>query len=218
MNKIYSETQTVRDILSHVIGETRAKTYFSYYGIFKDDLMFGLYKDGKFYLKVALEDVSKIAKHHDVIPLVDPAIVQSRRYYYLPDHILSNIKQYHHWFDNSVKEVKENKQTSYYNKKHQIRFLPNMSFSFERMLRKINIRTIEQLVDKGEIATFIELVKIGIEANEVILLKLHGAINRQLVYTISQKVRIALLREADEALYAAGLRRVFQSKLAKIDQ
>lgn len=215
MNKIQAETKLIRSVLSNVVGETRAKTYFSYYGIFKEDLMFGLYKEGKFYFKAALRDVEEITKYCDVIQLIDPIIVQSKRYYYLPEHVLNNIRQYRYWFNNALEEIKRNKHTSYYTKRQQIRFLPNMSFSFERMLRKIDVRTIEQLMDKGEIATFVELVKIGIEANESILFKLYGAINHQLVYTLTQKIKVSLLLEADEALYEAGLRRVFQSKLSK---
>lgn len=212
MNRVQTETQSIREILFKILGETIAKTYFSYYGIFQDGSMFGLYKDGKFYLKLATQDIHEITTYADIQQLQDPNIVQSQRYYYLPNHILDHIEDHAYWFENSIKNIKFYKNISYYNRKQQIRFLPNMSFTFERMLRKIGIYTIDDLVNKGEIATFVELIKIGIDATQITLFKLYGAINHQLIYTIPTSKKIALLEEADEALYAAGLRRRFKLK------
>lgn len=212
MNRIQSETQAIREILFKILGDTTAKTYFSYYGIFKDGSMFGLYKDGKFYLKFATQDIHSIAATSGITQLKDPNIVQAQRYYHLPDHILHRIQHYSAWFQNSIKNILFNKHVSYYCKKQQIRFLPNMSFSFERILRKIQVHTIEDLTNKGEISIFVELIKMGIEANQNTLFKLHGAINHQLIYTIPHHKKLALLKEADEALYAAGLRRRFNLK------
>ncbi|MDO9698930.1 hypothetical protein [Glaesserella parasuis] len=44
MKYIDAKTQHIRNLLYPIIGETKAKTYFSYYGIMKDKAMFALYK------------------------------------------------------------------------------------------------------------------------------------------------------------------------------
>lgn len=52
MSSIYKKTRLIREIFADIIGETRVKTFFSYYAIFKNDLLFGLYKNDKFYLRM----------------------------------------------------------------------------------------------------------------------------------------------------------------------
>ena len=86
-----------------------------------------------------------------------------------------------------------------------------MTFRLEKYLNKINIYSIEQLIEKGEINAFVELVKMGMDANENTLLKLHGAITHQFIYTITDKTKSQLLSDADNALYAAGLRKRFKN-------
>lgn len=47
-------------IFTPLIGEFRIKTYFSYYGIFKDKIMLALYKDEQLYLRIAKTDLEEI--------------------------------------------------------------------------------------------------------------------------------------------------------------
>lgn len=210
MSHIVRLTQQIRDLLSPVIGETTAKTYFSYYGIFKNDFMFGLYKDQKFYLKLSPQDISEALSYQGLEPLIDPNISHSDKFFLLPDSILDNLSHHLNWFENSLNEIQVNKYKSYYKRKQTIRNLPNMTFRLEKYLKRINIHSIEALIAKGEINTFVELIKIGIDANHITLFKLYGAINHQFIYTISPEIKRNLLHDANEALYAAGLRRRFQ--------
>lgn len=209
MNKIIHSTQQIRNLLAPVIGETKAKTYFSYYGIFKNGLMFALYKEQKFYLRLSTENIREALSYEGVEQLNDPSFSHSDKFFLIPNTILNELPQYAIWFENSLKEVQANKYQSYYKRKDTIRSLPNMTFRLEKYLKRINIRTIEALRTKGEINTFVELIKIGIEANHITLFKLYGAIHHQFIYTISPEIKRALLHDANEALYAAGLRRRF---------
>lgn len=210
MSHIKNETQQIRETLLPIIGETFAKTYFSYYGIFKDNLMFALYKNGEFYLKLSPEDVLEATSINGIECLIDLKLSQTKHYYFIPNHILTQLERYQHWLKNSLANAKNNKYQPYYKKKNQIRALPNMNINFERMLKKINIFTVEEFFSAGEINIFVEFIKIGIEANEETLFKLYGAINHQLIYTLSPKTKRELLQMANDALYKAGLRRRFK--------
>ena len=208
MNHINKQTQHIRDLLLPIVGKTKAKTYFSYYGIFKDNLMFALYKEGLFYLKLAEKDIPK-ALDLGVQKLIDPKISKTTIFYLLPDSILHNASTYSAWFTDSLTEIQTSKISFYTQRKRQIRSLPNLNINLERALRKINVYTVEDLINKGEINVFIELIKIGIDADHTLLFKLYGAINHQFIYTLSEKIKRDLLTETDEALYQAGLRKRF---------
>lgn len=209
MNDTEKTTQHIRELLRPIVGETTAINYFSYCGILKDDLMFALYKNQKFYLKLNPIDIPDAVKHPGVEYLISSYITASYKYYLLPDYLLNQLANYASWFQNSLKYIQKNKQTSYYNRKSQIRSLPNMNYQLERKLRKINVFSIEELIEKGEINAFVELIKAGEDVNHITLFKLYGAIHHQLIYTLSSDVQQHLLAEADDALYASGFRRRF---------
>ncbi|MGY4674416.1 TfoX/Sxy family DNA transformation protein [Ursidibacter arcticus] len=211
MNHIDKQTQDIRNLLLPIVGETKAKTYFSYYGIFRDDLMFGLYKEGRFYLKLAEKDVLN-ALNLGVQSLIDPKISKTNMFYLLPDPILTNLVAYTHWFTASLAEIQMTKVSFYTQRRKKIRSLPNLNLNLERTLKKVNINSVEDLIEKGEVKVFIELIKIGIDVDHSLLFKLYGAINHQFIYTLSEKTKRDLLTETDEALYAAGLRKRFNSK------
>ncbi|MGX3014453.1 TfoX/Sxy family DNA transformation protein, partial [Ursidibacter sp. B-7004-1] len=109
----------------------------------------------------------------------------------------------------SLTEIQANKVSFYKKRKRQIRSLPNLNLNLERALKKVNINSVEDLIEKGEVKVFIELIKIGIDVDHTLLFKLYGAINQQFIYTLSEKTKRNLLTEADEALYEAGLRKRF---------
>lgn len=209
MNNTEKNTQHIKDMLSPIIGDITVINYFSYYGILKDELMFALYKDQKFYLKLNPADISSALTHEGVVNLSSTQLTSLYKYYFLPEYILNKINAYSHWFKNSLEYIRTHKQTPYYHRKERIRSLPNMNYQLERKLRKIHIYSIEQFFKKGEINVFVELIKIGEEANHITLFKLYGAIHHQLIYTLSPEIRRNLLFQADNALYAAGLRRRF---------
>lgn len=212
MKYIDAKTQHIRNLLYPIIGETKAKTYFSYYGIMKDKAMFALYKDDKFYLHIpnhCLEE--NIAKNLSLLLDSQPGI-NLKSFYLIPPDLLNDLQQVSHWVVESVKDILHTKQNQYMEKKKCIRTLPNMTIQLERTLKKLGVYSIDDLVDRGEIDIFVNLLKIGVDADQSLLFRLHGAINRQYIYTISDKTKQNLLNDADNALYAAGLRKRFNTR------
>ncbi|WP_301098809.1 TfoX/Sxy family DNA transformation protein [Otariodibacter sp.] len=213
MTYIETQTQEIRNLLLPILGQTTAKTYFSYYGIFKDYIMIGLYKEGLFYLKISEKFFSDLTKYQGIISLSDPNIKQSNKYYFMPQMILNNIEKYSNWFTDSFADIKQAKDISYLQKRNRISSLPNMNLNLARILKKVNIITKEDLIDKGEICIFVELIKLGLDVDHIILFKLYGAINNQFIYTMSTNIKELLLKDANQALNHAGLRKRFNTNL-----
>ncbi|AUI66782.1 MULTISPECIES: TfoX/Sxy family protein [Glaesserella] len=213
MKYIDVQTQHVRDQLYPIIGHTTAKTYFSYYGIMKDEIMFALYKNGHFYLHIPKEYLHELNQYPQITRLRDERYgINSKTFYLLPEEMMTNLFSYSHWFKQSIKSISHTRQLNYSRKKQYIRSLPNMNIQLERTLKKLGITSPSELMAQGEIAIFVNLVKIGIDVDQMMLFRLHGAIRHQYIYTLSEQEKIALLQETNSALYAAGLRKRFTIK------
>ncbi len=212
MNKIERSTLKIRRLLSPVIGEIKVKTYFSFYGFFAQNMMFGLLKGNKFYLKVSRRCYQEITTTEGVTVLnVDGLKIKPDQYYYIPLEILKNAVSYSDWFYSIIEEqletLPERKE-----KRHHIRYLPNMNFNLERLLNRYGIHSIEQFFELGAIQVFMTLVKNGIEANKSLLFKLYGAVNHKFANMLTEEEKATLLCETNQAFYLAGLRQPFMLK------
>lgn len=213
MKLIDVQTQHIRDLLYPIVGETTAKTYFSYYGIVKDNIMFALYKNNNFYLQLSKSCLPEALQHSHITLLSDEqSRIHSKTFYFIPPDIINNLDKYSHWVIQSIQEIREYRETQYIKKKQNIRALPNMNVQFERTLKKIGINSPNDLVQYGEINTFIKLLKVGIDVDQTMLFKLYGAIKHQYIYTLSEQEKENLLNEVNNALYDAGLRKRFKIK------
>lgn len=212
MKYIDIQTQHIRDQLYPIIGDTSAKTYFSYYGIMKNDIMFALYKNDHFYLHIPKSCLNEI-NHSQVTLLCDERHgISSKSFYLLSDDIMSNLSHYSHWITQSIKSISLARQLEYSRKKQYIRSLPNMNIQLERTLKKLGVFSPKDLIEQGEITVFVNLLKIGIDVDQMILFRLYGAITHQYIYTLSDKEKVTLLQEVNHALYEAGLRKRFSLK------
>lgn len=208
---ILQATQPIRDILFQVIGETRAKTFFSYYGLFKNDLMFGLYKNNQFYLRISQNALQHSPWVAELVRLNDPNMGVHYKYFYcIPEPLLSQPTHYAHLIQETLQEMSTIKKESYLSRRKLIRSLPNLNIHIERLLRRLDIHSIDDLCAVGEIQVFVEMIKRGIEADKQLLFKLYGAIHHQYIYTMTTKQKLELMTEANQALYEAGLRRRFK--------
>ena len=72
-------------IFTPLIGEFRIKTYFSYYGIFKDKIMLALYKDEQLYLRIAKTDLEEIKLVPNTLLLEDTNVgLATKSFYKIP--------------------------------------------------------------------------------------------------------------------------------------
>lgn len=211
MCTIYKKTKAIREQLEPIVGVTKAKTFFSYYAIFKNELLFGLYKEGKFYLRmpenISMED--EVIQHLD--KLEDARFgIHYKNFYHVPTQLLSSYPRLSLLIQETLKEIAQQKQQASIKRKNLLRSLPNLNINIERILKRLGINSINEFIEKGAFAIYVELIKTGVDADRTLLFKLYGAIHRQYIYTMSSDLKKLILQEANQALYDAGLRKRFR--------
>lgn len=210
MGLILEATKEIRDLLRPIIGETQAKIFFSYYAIMKDEYQIGLYKDGKFYLRISKKAVLHTPWVASLVPLEDRRRgIYNKQFYYIPNHILKNPILYSHLVLETLEELKNNKaeKKEYY--KTLIRNLPNCNIHIERILKRVAVYQAEDFFATDIYTIFVALIKLGIEVNQHFLYKLYGAANHTCVHLLTPHQKQSILTNANQALYEAGLRRRF---------
>lgn len=211
MCTIYEKTKEIRAQLEPVIGITTAKTFFSYYAIFKNNLLFGLYKDKRFYLRmpkcISIDDefLQSLERLED-----NRFGIHCKNFYYIPNSILSNHPHLSHLIQLTLKEISLQKIQATIKRKNLLRSLPNLNINIERTLKRLGINSVNEFIEKGAFKIYVELIKTGIDANHTLLFKLYGAAHGQYIYTMSPALKKLILQDANQALYDAGLRRRFK--------
>lgn len=82
MKPVHELKAPLSAIFTPLIGEFRIKTYFSYYGIFKDKIMLALYKDEQLYLRIAKTDLDEIKLLPNTLLLEDPNVGLATKCFY----------------------------------------------------------------------------------------------------------------------------------------
>lgn len=209
--KPVSEVKTPLSLIfTPIVGDFRIKTYFSYYGLFKNKIMFALYKEDKLYLRTAQSCLEQIQKIPETKVLVDTSVGISTKFFYEIPQNYWHTEQLSLWINAIITEIEEKQATLAAKQKSQIRSMPNLNINIERMLKRIDIHSVEEFIKTGDIATFIKLVQIGVDGSDQLLFRLHGAINAQNVYSFSPEKKLAILEEANTEFYKAGLRQRFR--------
>lgn len=202
MNSVYQATLDIRMLLEPIVGEINVKTYFSYYGLMKNKVMFALYKEGRFYLRKSKKYEKTLLKYCP-ITLKDSVVkIQAKSFHYIPPHILKNILAYEDWVLSVIAELSKKEE-----KDKPIRRLPNMNFHLELMLNRIGIYISHQLMNLGASRSFIYLVQEGTEVNKALLFKLAGAIQHKLFGYLTEKEKALLITETNALLNEIGSRK-----------
>ncbi|WP_448906172.1 TfoX/Sxy family DNA transformation protein [Haemophilus parahaemolyticus] len=210
MQPIRAVVQPISTLFDPIIGKIRLKTHFSYYGIHANGFMIALYKNDMVFIRASHETKTDIQQLEGTYVLQDPEVgLNTKNFYAIPyDTALTN-PLFAHWVRSILNELAEQYEKEQEKRKTQIRSLTNMNFKMERILKKINIKNVEQFKQKGYMNTFIELIKQGTDSSDLMLFKLHGAIHQKSIYHITREERKELLLEANQAFYDAGLRHRF---------
>lgn len=209
MQTINEIRKEIIPLFEPIIGEIRIKTYFSYYAIFKNNFMIALYQNKATFLRISQYDIADISQHPNTYNLSDDKIgLQSRKFHFIPSSILSDTRKFSSLIRSTINELESEKQKTNKKRSTQIRNLPNMNLKLERMLKKVGINSIQDFIQIGYISTFIRLTLHGFEPTEDLL---NGALNHQYIYTFTYQQKLGLMQEANDALYASGLRKRFNT-------
>lgn len=210
MQPIQAVEQPISALFEPIVGKVKIKTYFSYYGIFADGFMLALYKDDVVYLRASSDTKTTLQTIENTYLLQDQtAGIHTKNFYALDYHLALTEIRFPTWVKSILDELRTNYAQEQEKRKTQIRSLTNMNMKMERILKRINIKNVEQFQQTGYMNTFIELIKQGADRSDLLLYKLHGAFHQKSIYHITPLERKALLQEANQAFYDAGLRHRF---------
>lgn len=210
MQPIQAVEQLISTLFEPIVGKVKIKTYFSYYGIFADGFMLALYKDDMVFLRASDLSRTELQQLEGTYPLQDLNVgINTKNFYAISYEFAMQSQQFATWLMSILEELRTQRTLEQEKRKTQVRSLHNMNFKIEQILKRINIKNVEQFHQKGYMDTFVELIKQGSDGSDLLLYKLHGAIHQKSIYHITKSERIELLREANQALYDAGLRHKF---------
>ncbi len=210
------EIEDIQTLLSQIFNEQFVKTIkiqnqMFGYGLFHDCEQFGFYQRKRFYLK-AEDDFVNILKKYGAVSwlriqgeLENPDLEISH-YYLLPDVIMDNKSLCQKVFITSIKQVHYKKL---YNKlilKSRIKELLNLTIKHERLLAKVNILTVRELLDIGAFKSFLLLRSKGLVTNLEPFWRLFAALQNKQQESLSFEVKQKALAKLNIMLTKAGLR------------
>lgn len=213
MERITSITEILKSHLEPLVGEIYVKTHFAYYGVFKSNLMFGMYKNGEFYLratKSTLDTVSKLSKEKHAL---HKKPFKSKKHFCVSFDFLSHPGSKELLFK-IIDEVQQEFFEKHLVKHSQIRNLLNLTISTERLLARVGINSVDELRRVGEVKAFVRLIENGDDVRVSLLYRLYAALNGKLISMVTRAEKRKLLQEANDELYRIGLRRCFDLSLA----
>ncbi|WP_261817263.1 TfoX/Sxy family DNA transformation protein [Vibrio gallicus] len=164
-------------------------------GYFQNDAMFLLLFDGKAYLRGG-EGLSELFKGQQCQQFafkkrIGSAVVE----YFAVDEIFdSKPEKFEYLLQLSVKSAQQYKHC--HTKTTQLRNLPNLQLSIERMLFRVGIEDCETLHRVGSVAAYSRLKEVyGEDLNISLLWKLEGALSQVHYTLLSHQVKCMLLNQ-----------------------
>lgn len=210
MQPVQYVEKPIQAIFTPIVGKIRIKTYFSYYGIFANNFMIALYKDDYLFLRTIESTQQEIKAIEGTFVLEDPQVgLQTKNFYAIPLSRIPSLQNFASWVNATLAEMTEQQEKRLEKQKTQIRSLPNMNVKLERILKRLNINNIEEFKQRGYLNVFVDLIKQGADGSDLLLYRLHGAIHHKSIYHLTPLEKIMLLKEANQAMYDAGLRHKF---------
>ncbi len=204
-------TLEIRTILKNLIGsEVTARSLFAGYGIFHDEYMFGMYHNGIFYLR-AKHQLAEYLENNGAARWIAPnssTKLTINHYYQLPNAITQNTVIYKQVVIESIQQMREEKLIQHLKKLNRIKELPNLSIKYERLLAKVDIRSIKELKIIGAVNAYVRLKKNGYVVNLQFFWNLFAALQNRNANLLTHNDKEAALKILNVALANAGLRKI----------
>lgn len=204
-------TTFLSQLFEPILQTIAVKTYFSYYGVMKNEKMFALYKEDKLYIRATKNTIHEIRDIEGSHLLQDPDKFATSKHYFIPENLYRTT-----FFRQLIRQVVKDLYVEIGEQENRskklIRYLPNMNANIEKLLRKVDIYTQSDLKRRGAIWAFVELLKRDISVNEMLLYKLHAAVNHKFVGFVSEEEKLRLLMHTDFSLKNAGQRMLYRNR------
>ncbi|QLB13869.1 hypothetical protein A6A11_00005 [Bisgaardia hudsonensis] len=129
-------TEEIRNSLNELIGSVTAKNLFTGYGLFKDNIMFGLYQNGTLYIR-AEDKFAKYLQYQGAVSyltVLPKSKLNIGNYYRLPKILIEDKILYKKILIQSIEQAKAQKIAIEIAKKNRIKDLFNLSIKHERFI------------------------------------------------------------------------------------
>ncbi|WP_424765456.1 TfoX/Sxy family DNA transformation protein [Necropsobacter rosorum] len=208
-----ANTLEIRQLLNELIGHVTARNLFTGYGLFKDELMFGIYQNGNFYLRAEDELASHLERQGAVSysSLTHNIGLNISNYYRLPKAILQNKDYCRELILLSIAQIKSQRLAEALAKKNRIKALPNLSVKHERLLAKIGLNSIAAFKAVGAANCYVRLKQCGLSVNMILFWNLTAALLNKHVNLLTAKEKEQALCDLNNKLNCAGFRPVKSS-------
>ncbi|MDU8925212.1 TfoX/Sxy family DNA transformation protein [Pasteurellaceae bacterium LIM206] len=211
MNITDRETKKIRELFSEFLGgKVMAKHLFIGYGIYYDNIMFGIYKNNVFYLK-AEDELSEILEKHGAISwktLIPNAKLSISKYYHLPSTITNNKVLYQKLVLSSIHQIRLKQIEQALEKLNRIKELPNLTIKHERLLSKIGVFTVQEFKLQGPFTCYAKLKQLGFSLNIEFFWSLFASLQYKHVSLLTESERKQAFLRLNETLAEFGLRKI----------
>lgn len=188
--------QLVSDVIEYLsgLGTLTSRSMFGGYGICKNKVMFGLVSDNKFYLR-ANRNLEQIFMTHGMAQFIysKRGVPVLLRYFHVHEAlwkeraVLDALVNYS--LSGAVNDIKEkNKRES-----TRLKDLPNLNISIERLLKRVGISSVKDLISLGAIDSYIRVRKLKKDVSSDLLFSLAGAIEGCHSAALPEAIRNELL-------------------------
>lgn len=188
--------QYVREIIAHFsdFGDLRSQSMFGGYGICKDNIMFALVSEGKFYLRAnsKLEStfinqgMEQYIYHKKGVPVF-------MKYYQVHQALWQNEEKLRSFLSCAFVAAMMDSKKKNSPQCTRLKDLPNLTLATERLLWLVNVESVEDLIKAGALETFIKIREIRKDVKTELLFSLAGAILGCHAAALPNEVRQALL-------------------------
>lgn len=212
------DIEIIREMISSLLNqEIATKKLFSGYGVYCGKDMFGIICNKHFYLRAEQNLVNFLLEYGAKRWMEDCKMrLAIGLYYLIPDNILHNRDIFRYVVMKSIKQVRDNKLIKLARDKERIKFLPNLSIRYERLLAKIGVYSVDDFIGMGPELAFAKLKKfhskdITMEA----FWKLLAALKNKNFMNLTNTERLYAIKRLNVILANMGMKEVNASRYLK---
>lgn len=200
MIKYNISAETVIDELKLIFGDINVKSLFTGYGFYLNEHMFAIYDCGGLFLRAENELAEDLIEMGALKAPKSTNYALSENYYSLPLEIRENVAVYNEVISRSVQQIKQNKILLKNKQKKKIRNMINLSINHERLLLKIDIKSVQELKKIGAEEAFCRLKQLEMVRSISYYWLLKGAIENKHILLYTEEEKSAFLKELNKRL------------------
>ncbi|WP_159564445.1 TfoX/Sxy family DNA transformation protein [Budvicia diplopodorum] len=188
--------QLVTDVIEYLngLGTLTSRSMFGGYGICKNKVMFGLVSDNKFYLR-ANRNLEQVFITHGMAQFIysKRGIPVLLRYFHVHESLWKEKAVLDALVNYSLSAAVNDLEEKTKQDAARLKDLPNLNISVERLLRRVGIVSVDDLISLGAINSYIRIRTIKKDVSPDLLFSLAGAIEGCHSAALPEAIRDELL-------------------------